>query len=273
VRSSLLILLLVACGSNRQRPADSGAPAVQSAEMVPAAPGGASFTIASYNINAGMSGNPETLAALRRLKAIDVIVLQEVSKRWKRVFAEVFAESHPHRRVIVANRGYGGLAIASRFPIRSADVLPAFAAFPAWRGVIEAPGGAVQVLNVHLFPPGFRARKQGWLRAYRDTQDDHIRELAGFWPSVKSDLPTVIVGDFNENALGRAIAWLRERGFAPAHTDGTATWRWEMRGVPIQFQLDHIMVKGLDVVAREVRNEGASDHLPIVATVRLSRVR
>ena len=265
-----MALAAMACGSHpSEAPISRSTPAEH--DSPPPVGTGASVTVASYNINAGMSGDPATAKVLSGLKA-DIIVLQEVTSRWRRLLETLHQTTHPHRIFHIDHRHhYGGLAVLSRFPISGAKVLRNRPGpFVAWRGVVASPLGLVQLVNVHLFPPVVWFRERGIMQAYQDSQARHVKELESHWPAIAADIPTVIAGDFNENRNGSAIEWLIERGFAPAHEGMASTWRWKVRGqFEVTFQLDHLMLRGLKARDAVVTKAGASDHFPISARLSL----
>lgn len=261
--------LLCACssGASDSPSSSSSTPEPTPTPPTPTVPGPAAFTVASYNINAGMSGNRATLAAVAALDS-DVIILQEVTPKWWRALKKVHRETHPHRLSQFDKRHYyGGLAILSRFPIRDAKPLKGGPGpFLAWRGLLDTPVGPVQVVNLHLFPPGVWFRDRGIVKAYADSQERHREELAAHVQRIDADVPTIIAGDFNENTAGLGIQWLIESGFEPSHTDNAATWKWKVRGgFEVEFQLDHIMIKGLTATESTIIKAGESDHRPITA--------
>ena len=82
-------------------------------------------------------------------------------------------------------------------------------------------------------------------------------------------LPTLILGDFNEDDSGRAVTWLLERGFTNVLGEfdrKTNTWQWPTSVYTFKGRLDHILyspdLRGLQ--ARVIRVE-ASDHYPVFA--------
>ena len=92
---------------------------------------------------------------------------------------------------------------------------------------------------------------------------------------LRTDLPTVLAGDFNEDVAGRSLKLLAERGFTSAASrfaPAAPTWRWRYRGTPIRWQLDHIL-HGPRLESRYFRvfEAGASDHFPLLAILALKR--
>ena len=101
--------------------------------------------------------------------------------------------------------------------------------FPAWRVLVDAPTGRVQVLAVHLHPP--LDEHGSVLAGYFPSKAVRRREIETFAPLLDGDpdVPALVVGDFNEDAEGGALRFLAGRGLRSAlHVlDPTATtWRW-----------------------------------------------
>ena len=227
------------------------------------------FSLATYNVNYGMPGNPRTLAAIRALD-VDALFLQETTPEWERALGDgTFRHWRPGRA--------GGQALLTRLPVEREEILDAPTGwFPAWIVLFQgaplrsaprsaeprgAPGG-LQVLAVHLRPAFSLA--SGFHRAIFATGAVRKREIETYLARLDADRPTVVLGDFNEPD-GPALATLRARGYRQA--DATAhTWRflhWKRR-------YDHVFVgPGVDVTATAVVDAGASDHLPVVCRVRV----
>jgi endonuclease/exonuclease/phosphatase (EEP) superfamily protein YafD len=73
--------------------------------------------------------------------------------------------------------------------------------------------------------------------------------------------PVILVGDFNASFDSQVIRWLRER-----MTDVIET---QPPQPSFNASIDHIFVKGgLEVMKLEIKDNGASDHPAIVATLR-----
>jgi len=230
-------------------------------------PDPARFTVATYNVHADMAGDRATLLALRSLHA-DMVFLQEATSEWEHAVRRELGDLYPHIWFRPCDDRFGGLAVLSRSPFDHGVMLPARdGPFPAWLITVETVLGRFQILNVHLFPP-VRMRERGWSRAYLDSQDVHLREVQGFLPQLDPPAQSLLVGDLNEAAGGKAVSWLTDRGFVSAVDPGRPTWRWQTDVGTVSWQLDHILYRGpLSVVASGVVRAGNSDHWPVVATL------
>jgi endonuclease/exonuclease/phosphatase family metal-dependent hydrolase len=160
------------------------------------------------------------------------------------------------------------MGVMSSVPIRSIDELPSVAGpFFAWRVVLDAPGGPLQVLNLHLRPP--MSDDGSWIVGYFSTRDSREREVAWHLARLDPALPTLIVGDFNEEGDGQAVRYAVERGYTDAigqFAGGRRTWEWPVGAITLRFQLDHILYDPrLIAVAAGVVEGGRSDHKPVWA--------
>ncbi len=230
------------------------------------------LTVMTYNVNYGLAGDDETLAAIRRGGA-DIVLLQETTAAWEAELRRELGSSYSH----VAFRhsaGAGGLGVLSKHPFEERDYLPPEAGwFPAWRLVFDSPLGKLQVLNLHLRPPVSDGGSV--LSGYFSTPPIRESEMAQFHASLEPGLPTLVVGDFNEGSGGRAIVYLAERGFRsalPEFEGPQDTWRWQTSVGTVRSQLDHIVYdERLEPLEVKVLPYGRSDHLPVIGVFELSR--
>jgi endonuclease/exonuclease/phosphatase (EEP) superfamily protein YafD len=226
--------------------------------------------VMTYNVNYGIAGDDETVAAIRRGEA-DVVLLQETNEAWEQALRRELADRWPHmafRHCCTA----GGLAVLSRWPFEDGGVLAAKAGwFPAWRVMVDAPVGRLQLLNVHLRP---QIENGSVITGYIVTPPIRVKEIVGFYPELEPGFPTIVAGDFNESPGGGAVQFLEERGFQdalPQTGSSQSTWRWPTSFGEMRLQLDHVVYRRLDLVHGEVIDGGRSDHLPVLAVFALER--
>lgn len=251
------------------RAARPGRSSLGSPEPGPAvADDGPRWRVLSFNINFGVGHAPSNPAAVVEADA-DLVLLQETTDESERVFREQLSERYPHilfRQCCNA----GGLGVLSRHPILEEDYLEATVGwFPAWRVVIDTPLGPVQVLNVHLRPP--MSDGGSWVAGYFSTRGVRRDEMEDFWALMDPKLPTVVAGDFNENAEGKAVGFLAEQGLRSALAQvkpRAKTWRWQTRMGKIRAMLDHIVYsEALGLHEAKVLERGTSDHFPVLAVL------
>jgi endonuclease/exonuclease/phosphatase (EEP) superfamily protein YafD len=224
----------------------------------------------TYNLNYG-NPRPETSLAAIEQEDADVVLLQEITNAWKQALERRLAARYPHRAYRLYGRGAGGIAVLSKHPISREELWgpPAGtgAWFPAQRIVVDAPIGALQILNVHLRP----AMKDGsWIKGFLETPPLRQKEIEAHWKRLDPSLPTIVAGDFNEDPGGRAVAYLQQHGLSRAATTGPTTWHYEDAGGTdlLMLDIDHVLVDGR-VAARSGRvlDAGTSDHRPVVVTI------
>lgn len=224
--------------------------------------------VLSYNVNFGLAGDQAGVQAVSDAAA-DVVFLQETNAAWEAALTRALAKRYPHRRFTPpADWPAGGMGVMSRFPIVALEELPpAGGPFFAWRVVLETNVGRIQVLNVHLRPP--MSDGGSWVIGYFSTRESRLQEIEAHARSLAPSLPTLVVGDFNEEADGLAVQALAKRGFvdAVATQHGNApTWHWPLRGITLKFQLDHLMHDArLVATTSTIVAAGRSDHFPIWA--------
>jgi len=224
--------------------------------------------VMSYNVNFGIAGDRAGVTAVADAAA-DVVFLQETNAEWEAAFTRGLARRYPHRRFTPpVDWPAGGMGVLSRFPIVDLEELPpAGGPFFAWRVVLDTNVGRVQVLNVHLRPP--MSDGGSWVVGYFSTRESRLREIEAHARSLAPSLPTLVVGDFNEEADGLAVQALAKRGFIDAIATlhgNTPTWHWPLKGITLTFQLDHLMHDArLVATTSTIVRAGRSDHFPIWA--------
>lgn len=181
----------------------------------------------------------------------------------------------------------GGLVIFSKFPILESNFISYSRLFNSAVGevlarkgfleaIIKTPKGKVRILNTHLHEetPFFG-------------QTVRMSQLAKLFGLVKQDeLPTILTGDFNEEALmhqDKFSALFDSRGFthpiksvlasdvAPTYRPGNPYVDNWINRTSISKRFDYILVKGMDklgLVATkyepQIINPPLSDHDPIL---------
>lgn len=264
---------LVACGGGGRD--GGGTPWLSSVgpagRAEPAAPtvGAVRLRVMTYNVNFGLAGDPAGVAAIAQA-APDLVLLQETTAEWAAALIAGLAAKLPHHRFAPPQNHWiaGGMGVMSRWPIRSIDTLTGGGGpFFAWRVVIDAPGGPLQVLNLHLRPP--MSEGGSWLVGYFSTRADREREARSHVTALDPALPALVVGDFNEEDEGRALAVFRARGLSnvlPAFQPNADTWQWPVGGTTLRFRLDHILADGsFRALGAAVVDAGRSDHAPVWA--------
>jgi endonuclease/exonuclease/phosphatase (EEP) superfamily protein YafD len=235
----------------------------------PGEPATDQLRVVSYNVNFGLAGDPQGVRAIGPLRG-DIVFLQETNAEWESAFVEALGRRYPHHRFThPTDWPAGGMGVLSRFPIESITELPSFDGFFfAWRVVLATNLGRIQVLNVHLRPP--MSDGGSWVVGYFSTRENRLEEIEHHLAALDPKLPTLIVGDFNEESDGLALGRLAQLGYGDATAQfqpKQPTWQWRLSsGVTLRFQLDHILHDMHFVpVASQIVATGNSDHFPLWA--------
>ena len=220
---------------------------------------------ASYNIHKAVGTDrrrdPERIMAVLRETHADVIALQEADKRLgmrEAVLSRAMIDDSPWRLVTLAKRaqsmGWHGNAILVRrdLPIDECHALdlPTLEPRGAACAVIVAGKTRFRVIGTHLDLSGLKRREQ-------------VRTLLRF-VGEHGDMPTVILGDFNQ--WGHGTGAMRE--FAAGWTVLAPGPTYPSRA-PVA-RLDRIVhcgawQSGESAVHHSALASVASDHLPIYA--------
>jgi len=261
--SVVMLVALVGCAGMRS--VDTAADAAAGT------PDASRFSVLTYNVNWGCPQPDLAVGAIRDADA-DVVCLQETTPAWERHLRQGLSNVYPHM-TFKHSSGAGGLAILSKRPFREVYYGRSVEGgwFPAWIVAAETPAGTMQLVNVHLRPPLADGGKVS-VGAYLSTRDVRRAEIAQAARHVEPGLPTIYLGDFNENDGGRAVGFLRERGFTDAlkvFDPRARTWEYRSASSPVKLtgRYDHVLHStSLRCLDARVIHSGASDHYPIVAT-------
>lgn len=250
--SSCALAVLFGCGPAPLTPRDP-------------TPGVVHFEVQTYNMNNDQSGDVATIEAAGYANA-DILCLQEVTKEFEQGLRKDYSDRYPYM-LFQSMADAGGLAVVSKFPLTDKGYhLEPHDWHPAWHVEVETPMGPVQLLNVHL--RSMFSGQSSRITAYLTVNRDHIQELQAFTESCSKSVPTLVVGDFNEEPSGVSLRFLEDRGFQnalPLYHPGQGTWRdpkaWQMNQT-----IDHILFdQGFEPLNAWVEQRGNSDHLPVVA--------
>ncbi len=219
------------------------------------------ISVVTYNVNYHFI-NKNVVSILDSINA-DVVCLQETNAAWEDIIKKGLISKYSF--IEFKHRGTaGGYAILSKYPIINTQYIrnePGW--FPAWATTIKKNNDSIQILNTHLKPGLTRKGRIGW-NAYFKAEEVHIEELKTFIAKLNLNLPTIILGDFNENDNGKSMKWLLDEGFddaLPKFDKRTKTWRW----VILKGRYDHIVSnQKLICTDAKVYKLGKSDHFPVL---------
>ncbi|WP_324829075.1 endonuclease/exonuclease/phosphatase family protein [Qipengyuania zhejiangensis] len=230
------------------------------------------ITFASYNIHKAVGTDrrrdPDRIISVLREVNADIIALQEADRRLgdrASVLPRAWLDDTHWRVVEVARRprsiGWHGNALLVRrdFDVVAGEALdlPTLEPRGAACGEVRIEGHLIRIIGTHLDLSGLRRR-------------DQIRSMLNHVGACDRNLPTVIMGDFNQ--WGRQTGAMREFG------EG-----WQVitpgRSYPSRqpvATLDRLVASGhWECTEAQVHHTAlaaaASDHLPVMATLNLTK--
>lgn len=219
--------------------------------------GSYSFSVVQHNI---ADDNRDPAGAARALAAAGpkLVALEEVTPGALPRISDALAAKYPHHAVV------GTVGLWSAFPlrdVRAVDIRPD-GVEESWQRGLRAtaltPEGHVAVYVAHL--PSVRAAwPQGLKTGWRNEAAVRLGEALG---QERADR-VILLGDLNATADDRGIDPVTSR---VDDTGGRFGFSWPRR-FPVA-RLDHVMVRGGEVVGFERLGDTGSDHLAVVARVR-----
>ncbi|QOV47855.1 endonuclease/exonuclease/phosphatase family protein [Streptomyces chromofuscus] len=233
--------------------------AVFGPSLLPRSPGEHGLTVVQHNVS-DVNGDPAATARTIVDADPDLVALEELTPSGVAAYERAFQSRYPHHVVV------GTVGLWSRFPLtdtEKADIRPEAVTGDWSRGlravVRVSPDRDIAVYVAHL--PSVRIRPgSGFDTRWRDESAGLLgRKIAG------DDSATVILaGDLNGTTRDRGLAPLTSR-LGTADEDFAFSW-------PTAFpvaRIDQVLARGAAVVDVRTLPETGSDHLPVVARIRL----
>jgi endonuclease/exonuclease/phosphatase family metal-dependent hydrolase len=233
------------------------------------------ITAMTYNLGDGLA-SPERLADLLRELRPAIVGLQEVDKRTGDALA---GTTDPLIHQVIYPLGIPGKAVLSRFPILSAHLLESDPERPDLAVTLDVAGTEVTVVVAHPPPPYLKPT--GLV-----TREGTAAQVAGLLDVVRATPgPVLLLGDFNavaRNTIPRQLAAAGLIDVVKHHGRPLATYPTRLttpgeggsrlRRLPVRpvLRLDYIWASPhWRVISTELGPDAGSDHLPVLATLRL----
>jgi len=256
--SFALSLAMCACGPDVLEPRDP-------------TPGVPHFKVATYNILGISASDPATLATIGATNA-EVIALQEVTDEWMVSIRQRYSADYPYM-LFKPVHGAAGLGVISKYPLSGSELLFVNDWHPAWHVGAQTPAGWLQLLIVHLRSK-FTGRDDP-VEAYVNVDSDHLYQTQQYVAHSIEDVPTLVLGDFNEDPEGDSVRYLESMGYEnvlPLYHPGQFTWHQASLGDQMDMTIDHILFNDfLESLNAYVLNRGNSDHLPVIGHFEANR--
>lgn len=174
-------------------------------------------------------------------------------------------EALPHEALAAAPQT-AGVAVWSRYPLSAPERIPGFS-LGVLRTDLAGPSGPVTVVAAHPIAPVFDA----------PVAVEEADRLRGYLGGLPGPAPVVVGGDFNATWDHVRYRGLRGLGYLDSVSGGGDGWipTWPAdRKFPPLIGIDHVLARGaLGVGETSTVRVGATDHLGVLATVRLATGR
>lgn len=233
------------------------------------------LSVLSYNVKAGLEG-PDEIAKYLEEQGSDLIGLQEcrqpIDRRFHDPTPTILAKLE--KSYHSARGGHRGeLLSLSRYPILSSKEHDLRGYTPCLEIVVDKEGQKVRFLNVHVLTGDpknvLKKGKHGRTAFLTVTAQSRQEQSAALLEVFSlSDLPTVLVGDFNSppgSALYKSLSTQMQDSFAVKGTGLGLTYNVNR---PL-WRIDYLWASpGLGVEACWVESSRLSDHMPLAGKLR-----
>ena len=243
----------------------------------------ADLTVMTFNTLAWQRSGHDLVASIRAADA-DIVSLQEIGPRALHEIVAELGERYPYTADASAPDTQGA-AVLSRYPIRETRTFQLSERSHRWQAMtIETPHCEVAYLNVHTKIPRIESWRAGPLQvplSFRsERRRDEIRTLLALIEV--ETRPLIVTGDFNMTERSSDYAsiahHLRDAFGAVGHGLGHTFPRFgaRPRAFPVPWpmlRLDYVWHSDhFEAASAEVGDAGQSDHHPVIAGLRWSRV-
>jgi endonuclease/exonuclease/phosphatase (EEP) superfamily protein YafD len=228
-------------------------------------PGRGDLVVMSANLDFGGADAPSVVAAVREHR-VDVLVLLEITPDAVERLTVAGLDSLLPESVGLSRQDAGGTIIRSRVPLKLLDsgLGGSPLAFNEPVVSIHRPDGDVVLRAIHS-PPPTPSGAADWRSGLAHLQAWRERQPAG--------QPLVMAGDFNSSQTHPGFRKVADR-MTDAHRAAGQGWvrTWPIGSrVPPFIQLDHVLMRGLEVVDAGTVTIADTDHRAIWARLSLHR--
>ncbi len=229
-----------------------------------------SVRVGTYNVFTGSHDRARTVKAIRRMNA-DVLLLQELSPQGSKSLNHALKLDFRYRHF------FQGVAILSRYPLRNPRYEQSQHGINGFLfSEIHSPGGRFQVASLHLDPLRVWTTREKWslpMQLMGGQDDVHRREVRQIIKSLRTDIPTILAGDFN-SVSGAPIRQLQELGYTDSFAkvnqrpNQTPTLHFKLFGFHTGRRIDYILHdSSFQTMQSHVLPGAPSDHDLVVSVL------
>jgi len=228
------------------------------------APEDVRFSLLMANVKMG-NRQAARLLELVRARAPDIFLAMEIDAWWDEQLAEI-ERAYPHTHEVINDRSYG-MVLYSHLPLR--DVQTHYRqneSVPSFSAIATLPNGRdFRLHTVHPVPPTS-------FQSLPDNEGQSEVELLQVGEEVAaSELPAVVLGDFNDVAWGATERLTGSRDLLFDVRTGRGVYTtYNAHNPLIRWPLDHVVVtEEWAVGGLERLGDIHSDHFPVYAELAL----
>lgn len=231
-------------------------------------PNGPHLRVLTYNVNYG-NPRPDQVVEIIRQSMAEIVCLQETSPQWANYLRQTLSKEYQFMEFRDSkHRMGGGLGFLAKVQAHEVAYIPSATTwFDGWIMAFVTPIGPVQIINVHLRPP--ISDNGSWVSGYFTTSDKRQKEMEAFYQARAPQIPTLVLGDFNDSEGSVVVRWLETQGMTNALTQFNRydpTWQWQTSTITLKRRMDHILyASAFSCTAARVITAGSSDHFPVEA--------
>lgn len=198
-----------------------------------------------------------------RVREVDVLVLIEAAPGTEEVARAAGMARHLPHAIGVPRTDAGGAFIFSRYPLTTRGVpRPPEARYALPMAVVRAPQGEVLVMAAHVVSP-LAADALVWHR--------ELTSLASWAATAPTNRPLVLAGDFNSTSDHPAFRRLMAADLHDAQREvgrgRRRTWPEQSGALQPLADLDHVLLRDIDVAAFDRFPVPGTDHHAVSATL------
>lgn len=235
---------------------------------------GEAFLVMTFNVLFESKDIEKSIDAIDS-SGVDVVCLQELTPELAKAFNERLGSRYPHR-AFTPKTGTWGIGLASRHPLSAVKVFEQSPnKMPAVEARVRVGKTSVMLSCVHFYPAGASGKRDAsflqQMAANAETRVKQAETVLARYEKVKG--PLVVLGDFNEDANGKAVEVFTHAGFLNGCRSSNAqcgpTWPGATSVFPAVVQIDHVLGRELHFDSAQVVKSGGSDHYPVIAAIDL----